>query len=111
MVEHVLETRKARFGLLSIIIVAVLNIMFLVHSSFIEVAPLYPLYLLGKHFESTDPYLGAYLQFLASSLGRFFWIIIVVTFGLLSLSPKDVGLRLDKIKEGVKVTALIWIAL
>ena len=106
-----IETRRARYGLLCVLVAFALNIGFLISSLPIETLPTYPLVRLARYFEPLDANLGAALHFLASTWGRLIWLVVILGWAICGLRAKDIGIRWSQWKEGVVVTLAMWVSI
>ncbi len=104
-----IEARRARYGLLCVLVAFALNIGFLISSLPIETLPTYPLVRLARYFEPLDANLGATLHFLASTWGRLIWLVVIFGWAICGLRAKDIGIRWGQWKEGVVVTLVMWV--
>ena len=106
-----IEAKRARYGLLCVLVAFAFNIGFLISSSPIETLPAYPLVRLARYFDLLDANLGAALHFLASTWGRLIWLVVIFGWAICGLRARDMGIRWSQWKEGVVVTLVMWVVI
>ncbi len=103
-----IESRHARYGLICVLIAFVINMGFLSSSWPLETIPTYPLVRLAQSIDPLDANLGAVLHFLASTWGRFIWLVVIFGWAICGLRAGDMGIRWRQWKEGLVVTLGMW---
>ena len=106
------NTRRARWGLLCVLVAFGLNLVLITAGGVVGRLPwlvLYPLLWLARLLAQVDREAALALELLTGYWGRFVLLIGVLAWGICGLRPRDVGLQRGKWREALVATVAMWV--